>query len=365
MLNQVDSKMAESFPTFRSLASLFAGSWTTSAQRQSLLRLIAVAAEENLSLPPLLEAWAADEGGRQQRRLLSLARLLKNGTSLPDAIETVPGVLRDEDVLGIRFGAQSGALPAALRELIGESPQPQTNRPSRVRETMVYFCSVLVVGSLIVAFIHIKLVPNLHKILNEYDLKPPGVVQWSWWFFGDVLDKYWYLFALAILALIWFTFSARPGRFLRRTFLGRFLYPLRDLRAAEVLKSLGVAAEAGRPTPGALSTLARYHFDPRVRNKLLFVRNEVEQGADVWQSMAGVGLVTPPEARVLETAERVGNRPWALRQLAAGKERRTNRRLDRWSELALPVLVVAMGAFVLFEALTLFVPLVKLIEAQL
>jgi type IV pilus assembly protein PilC len=132
-----------------------------------------------------------------------------------------------------------------------------------------------------------------------------------------------------------------------------------------VLEKLSVSTAAGRPIAGALSTLARYHFDPAIRNKLLFVRNEVEQGADVWQSMATAGLITPPEVRVLETAERVGNRPWALEQLAAGKERRAMRRLDRLSELLLPMLIVAMGAIVLFQALSVFIPLVKIIESQL
>jgi type II secretory pathway component PulF len=354
--------MVEQFPTFRQLAGWFAGSWTTSAQRQSLLRLIAVAAEEKLPLDPLLEAWAKDEGGLQRRRLLSLAQMLKGGTPLPDAVETVPGILREDDVLAIRFGAQSGALAPAIREVLAGSQTAQF-RPAKTRGSFEYVVTVLLVSSLIVGFIEVKIRPALRQIFAEYGMKAP-VFRFSWEF-GEFLVHYWYLPVFGLLVLFWFAFSARPGRFLRRTFLGRFVYPLRELRAAEVLKSLSVAAAAGRPMPGALSTLARYHFDPRVRNKLLFVRNEVEQGAEVWQSMAHAGLVTSPEARVLETAERVGNRPWALQQLAAGKERRTKRRLDRWSELLLPVLVAAMGIFVLFEALSLFVPLTKLLEAQL
>ena len=80
----------------------------------------------------------------------------------------------------------------------------------------------------------------------------------------------------------------------------------------------------------------------------------MEQGADVWQSMAKLGLLSAPEVRVLETAERVGNRPWVLHQLALLKKRRTMRRLAHWSELALPLVIVLMGAFVLFQALGVF-----------
>jgi type IV pilus assembly protein PilC len=338
--------------------------WTTPVQRQSLLRLIAVATEENLALNPLLEAWAEDERGVQRCRLRSLVQLLIGGMPLPDAVEAVPGVLSDEDVLAIRFGAQSGTLAATVRQTLKDIPSTTMGYSSRFRRAIDYFVTVLLVGSVIVAFIQIKIAPKLSYIIHEFEMQPPAVVQWSWSIFG-VLGHYWYLAAFAALVLLWLTLSPRPGRFLRRTYLARLLFPLRELRAADVLQQLSLATAAGRPIAGVLSTLARFHFDPTVRNKLLFVRNEVEQGADVWQSMAAAGLVTQPEVRVLQSAEQIGNRPWALHQLALGKKRRTARRLDRLSEFVLPVLVIALGAFVLFQALTVFVPISNFISHSL
>ena len=84
----------------------------------------------------------------------------------------------------------------------------------------------------------------------------------------------------------------------------KYFGPMRDWRSAEVLQRLGAVTAGGRPLPSALSTLARYHFDPAIRHKLLFARNEVEQGADLWQSLATVRLVNPAEATVMEVATR-------------------------------------------------------------
>jgi hypothetical protein len=117
------------------------------------------------------------------------------------------------------------------------------------------------------------------------------------------------------------------------------------------------------PVPGALSTLARYHFDPTVRNKLLFVRNEVEQGANVWQSMSSVDLLTEPEVRAMAIAERVDNRPWTLIQLAGGKRRRSLWRIERLSELLLPAVVILIGAFVLLQGLGMFMTLTQLVHS--
>jgi len=67
----------------------------------------------------------------------------------------------------------------------------------------------------------------------------------------------------------------------------------------------------------------------------------------------------------MKTAERVGNRAWVLKQLVGVKRRRSRRRLQRAAEIVLPVLVILLGGFVLFQALTIFEPLVKLIEGHL
>lgn len=348
------------FPTFRRLWRPWR---TTQLQRLALLRLIAVATEEQLPLAPLLDAWALDERGNQQTRVRRLAKLLHNGAPLATAVEEVPGALREEDVLAIRFGVQSGTLAASLRQSLNASTRSLTSR-REIRGAIFYGGVVAVMASLIVAFNQIKIIPAIRAILHDYSMEAPEPLQWSVWI-GDVATRYWWAGAIGLLALAWSAFSAWPGRFLRHTIAGRLFLPLRELRSAEVLQKLSVAAQAGRPMPGALSTLARYHFDPRVRHKLLFVRNELEQGADVWRSMTAAGLLTPPEERLINSADVLGNRSWALKQLAAGKERRTLRLLDRFSALAIPAVVLLLGAFVLLQGLSIFVPLVTLVMGVL
>ena len=78
-----------------------------------------------------------------------------------------------------------------------------------------------------------------------------------------------------------------------------------------------------------------------------------------------IGLLTAPEARVLETADRVGNRPWALKQIAQLKKRRTLRRLGQLSELALPAVILLFGSYVLFQALGVFEFLTDVVYSQL
>jgi len=358
------------FPTLRRLANIRIEwrlpSWwplhSTVAQRRSLLRLIAVAIEENIPLAPLMAQWAEDERGVQQSRLRQLAKLLEAGHSLPDAVEEIPGVLRDEDVLAIRFDAQSGTRTAAIRQMLPEPPIAGLNPASRTRRVLGYLFVGLPVALVLVSFLQLRIMPVFQRIFQEFGIRQPPAMNWSI-ALANLFVQYWWIGAVALLAVVWTTFSTRAGRFVRYSIVNRLVRPLRELHAAEVLQNLGVALQAGRPLPGALSTLARYHFDPDVRHKLLFVRNELEQGEDLWQSLANVELLGPEEVYLLEAAERVGNRPWALAQIVGVKKRRTRRRFEWLSELLLPALVIVLGVFVLVQALSIFQPLLTLIES--
>jgi type II secretory pathway component PulF len=359
------------FPTFRrvlnrpiwlpSWLSSWWPSYTTSVQRQSLLRLIVAALEQNVPLAPLLEQWAKDEHGAQGRRIQRLAALLKSGRPLADAVEEIPGLLRDEDVLAIRFDAQSGTRTAAARHMLDDALPAAASPLHRARRTFGYLLVVVPIGLILIAFLQFRIVPILQRMFQEFGLRLPELLVWSRPLMMTLLG-YWWLALIAFCVLLWCMFSTRGGRLIRNSIVGRWIGPTGQRQSADVLEKLSVGLSAGRPVASALSTLARYHFTPAIRHQLLFVRNEMEQGADIWQSMTAVGLLTPAETRLMSTAERLGNRGWALAQLAAVKKRRTEHRMQRAAELLLPVVIVALGAIVLLQALTVFQPLIQMLK---
>jgi len=289
--------MDTSFPTFRRLVNYripipaWWPSYTTAWQHQTLLRLIAVALEDNLPLAPLIEQWAEDGQGIQKDRLHRLAHLLHSGRALPDALEEVPGVLREEDLLALRFDAQSGTRTATIRAMQDDSQAARASQLERIHGDFLYFSLMALIGLVFFVFLQVKIIPVFLKILSEFGAEPSRMLPWSIEVARGVAE-YWWFTLLVMGGVLWLLFSTRSEWRFRLGLLWRAVYPLRELDSADVLQKLGVAVTSGRPIPGALSTLARYHFDPTIRHKLLFVRNEVEQGADVWQTMTTAGLLT-------------------------------------------------------------------------
>src|SRR5262245_59234673 len=195
--------------------------YTTTAQRRGLLRMIAVSIEEKLPLEPLLESCAEDERGAQRVRVLGLIRILNEGTPIADAVEQVPNILRDEDILALRFDAQSGTVTTAARQALSGSDAGLSEPPPRLRSTKVYLVAVLLVGFPIVVFNEMKIVPKLNQIFREFQLPLPRVTE-SFRQLGDTFSNYAWLLVLALVALALLFLFARPGRSVRRAMLRVF-----------------------------------------------------------------------------------------------------------------------------------------------
>jgi type II secretory pathway component PulF len=210
-------------------------------------------------------------------------------------------------------------------------------------------------------FNEVKIFPAFRAIFREFAMSLPPVTE-SFLRITGVFSDYAWLFLLALIVLALLFLFARPGRFVRQAMV-RLFGTRRSQWSGDLLRMIAIASNAGRPIGGALSTLARYHFDPTIRRRLLYVRNEIEQGALLWPSMSAAELITPADERALDLSERLGNRSWVLSQLAYAKTRRATHRRDLMSQLLLPFAVLLLGAFVLYQALAIFVPLITLVES--
>ena len=125
---------------------------------------------------------------------------------------------------------------------------------------------------------------------------------------------------------------------------------------------LSVSLRAGRPLAGALSTLARYHYDTLIRHKLLFVRNEIEQGADIWESMATARLLSTQESRALDCSTSSETRAWSMNQLAKLRRDQVSGRLELFTMILQVVVILMLAAAVLLVALACLSPLVEMVS---
>jgi protein transport protein HofC len=332
-----------------------------STRYQSILWSLTVAAERGLPLVPALDAVAEEQGPLGGWRAHRLARLLEAGWPLPDALEQVRGPIPREMLVAIRVGCEAGAPGEALRQAL-TALESRSMVWAELGWKTGYLLFLLVWAWGISMFMMLKITPAFAKIFADFGANLPTATQLL--IDGASLAaNFWFLLAplhlllgcLMVYATIryigWFDWDV-PG-------LGWFT---RRYHTANLLESLAVAVAHGRPLPQALAGLALRYPRWWIRYKLRGALFDLDGGADWCESLCRRGLIGRAEVAVLQAAQRVGNLPWALREMAESNRRRLAYRLRGLLHLLFPVVVLAFALMVAAFVIGYFMPLIALIE---
>lgn len=370
--------MTELFPTFskwfKPHSNIRIGSWslrgptwfistwlgdTLATQQRSLLRVLALAHSERLEFAPLVTCLAEEHRGRYRRLLKRFARRLESGATFVDALEQTPDVLDDDAVLALRFGSQSGTTQAVFDLLQSREVDSELNG---AKQMWVYWTVLACTIALLIMFMMVLIVPTYKMLFADFGIALPNQLR-ALIIISDKFAQYFVLWTLVGVVAFGLFWSSYVRRFVRRKVAPMFVLPLAQLRRAELLKLLAVAVDSGRPLAGSISTLARYHYDSKVRQQLLFARNEIEQGIESWQGLSEAGFLNQPQFEAVATAPNNEIRAWTLRRLASNIRATAQRRTSLGLALMQPVVVLTFGAIVMFVFVSFFSVLVQMVTS--
>lgn len=343
------------------------GIWThhRRAQQGSLLWLLAIAVEKKMPLIEEIEAYADSLWGLRRRKTQELAERLREGIPLPQALEELPGLVPNSAVLAAYTGASSGTLAQSLRDAAVRHASSLDPSPvaSSVSGFIIYCCSILVITQVIVGFQIYYIVPKLKRIFEDFSTELPAVTQ-ALLAVSDTMSAFFLLF-IPILALpsgllLLMGVSYCLGWSNLRIPVVTRRFPRTD--SPWILRILAQTVVAGRALVDGLRTLSAHHPRSHIRGRLSRTVQFVEGGEDAWHALESEGLINGREVAVITAAQRAGNLPWALNELADSMERRQTLRLLTAFELARPFVVIAIGAVVAFVCIGFFSPLIKLLN---
>ena len=292
-----------------------------------------------------------------------LFELLGRGVPLAEAIKQSPRALPREAIAYVSAGESIEAEAAALKELSHGDRSNLTAVWRMYIDRLCYLAAVLVTLSVVMAFLMIKIVPEFEKIFQEFDLQLPRLTELAIevsQFTVDYLGAPLLLLAIVSLlaALVIAACYLSDVRVLG--WLGDRLF--RGRRTADVLRILAVSTEHRQPLTTVIERLAQVYPSRMLRRQLAPAATAIAAGGDWRDSLHDARFVSSAEQSLLKTAEKTGNLPWALRTVAARQEKRIVYRLAAAVQVLYPILIVCLGALVAFFVVSLFVPLVKLVE---
>ncbi len=330
--------------------------------QRAFIRTMAIAAERKIPLAATARACAAERGAWPRQKMLLLAHMIESGVPLPEAFARSKGLFPDTAMPVLQIGCQTGTLAKALGQF-SAAGSGIINIWGSITAKLLWAIMLLIYSVGIITFYMIKIVPAMQKIFADFEAELPWVTQLV---IGASQANglflalgFWGLVLLSLLALYsllrysgWIHFNL-PGT-------GRLL---RRLDMATVLESLSLVVERNQPMAPALATLALMYPKRGIRSRLHRVWMDVQSGGDWCHSLARHRLIKPKDEAVLQSAARVGNLGWAIRQLADSQRRRSIYRLQTMAQVVFPPLVILIGAFFAILVIGFFMPLVTLIQS--
>jgi type II secretory pathway component PulF len=330
------------------------------ARQDSLLAVLAIAAERNMPLAPAVAAFADQFRGLSYRRIMNLAAQLNWGTALPMALERAGRVASGDAILLAWVGHETGTLPKALR-LAAASRSTVLPIWTAIAHRLSYLLALLLFMEGISTFLFYYILPRLESIFRDFSLPLPWVtlvaINAGWW-----MIKYGYFTILiAVIELVLLAFLPLSLLGWGNVHIPLFDRVLGRRHTALVLRSLSLAVEGTKPIAVGLETLAEHYPTAWMRRRLAHVRDDLRAGADWIESLRHRGVLRASDAEVIKSAGAVGNLSWALAELAESIERRLAARANMVVQTFFPVAVIMLGGVVFLLAVAYFIPLVKLI----
>ncbi len=292
---------------------------------------------------------------------------VEQGSTLTEALRRHPRCFPNLFVSLVHAG-EEGGLMAPMLDRIGSLLEYAEETEHRIRSATFY--PMLIVGELVLAFVVlVKFVlprfASLFRNLNA-DLPLPTRVLIAT---SDFFDRFWFLCLAALAGLVLggiFWLKTDAGRRRRDHFIisvpifGPIFLKIIVSRFARVLAAL---VAGGVPIVQALE-IARGSLDNKVMEaEIDRMRDGLIGGQGLADPLRGSKVFPPLVVRMLAVGEETGSIDKMLVRVARYYDQDVDYTIKNLSSAIEPVLLVVLGAAVLFTALAVFLPLWNLMNA--
>ncbi|MEX0820421.1 MAG: type II secretion system F family protein [Pirellulaceae bacterium] len=331
------------------------------AENRTLLWCLAAAAERGIPLEQAARAYSQERSDELGIRAARLAELLEGGTPLSLALGDTRIHLPLDTSVAVRVGIETGDLGAALAK-VGKYDDDADTLLRSIFEKVFYLAVVANVLLGILTFIMLKIVPVFARMFEEFELELPLMTQLLV-AMSEYIVNYWFLY---FPFFCWIPLFLLIGLLHYIGWLPRNLpfinwFVLR-LDGGLVMRCLALSVKQQRPLPEMIWLLSRLYPKSSVRKRLRRAGQALNNGEHWCAALRQAKLLRSSDVAILTAAERSGNLEWALEEMADSSLRRLAYRLRLGVNVLFPVVLCIFGMFIGFVVLSLFMPLVSLIQ---
>jgi type II secretory pathway component PulF len=334
-----------------------------------ILRNLATLVGNGVPLPRALATLAQEDTLARHREVLdALRRKVETGAPLSTALLDVPGVCDRLTASQIRIGERAGALAEALSQLAQRREKSREIR-SQIIKKIAYPAMLVVLGSGLIAFLLLYVVPVFEQTYAEAHVPLPFVTQVLIW--AGALARQYFLAALGVGALgVLVLVQVRRNEsiaapmdqmLLRMPMFGRWF---RDIAVLQLMDALNTLMTSGFTLAEALRQTAESADNRAMRRGVRSLVTAVERGERFSREIERHPDLFPPIVNQLVV---VGESTGQLAKATTDICEHLRREIDRKTTLMVgalePILTISLASAIAVILLAIYLPMFDMVNA--
>lgn len=335
--------------------------WRRAFESQ-LLWLMCMVVRHQQPLAPELRALAMSKSVGLKKRLLAAADALDHGDELWLALERFK-LLPAATTAVLRMTEGTSHVEMSLQRLANlSSRRLKQAQSSLLTESLMQALMLIVISAFIVSGVMYFIVPKLKVIFEEFGSELPrstvALINLSDTLISSTSSFFWA--GLALSVVIWKTICHLVGWGELPIPILMHWYPKRD--APEMFRSIAGIAQMKAGFPEKLQELAHRPGRPDLGARYQRISEAICEGNDLSEALWSERVATRTQCDAIAAGQRNRHAEFVLFSLADQLDLREQRRGSAWIELLRPAVVIACGLLTAFLVISLFVPVVKLLN---
>jgi type IV pilus assembly protein PilC len=324
--------------------------------------------DAGVSLVRCLSVLQEQTANPKLRRIIAdIQSEVEAGQTLSRAMQKYPRVFNNLFIGLVRAGEVGGVLEESLQRL-SQFLEKDVELRRKVKAAMTYPAIVMFVAVAIVVGLVTIILPkfiSLFKELGVADFPVPTLILMG---ISHFLTTYWYI-AAAIGVAFWLIFRA----FVRTRF-GKRIYDMFKLKMpvfgklnhrialARFSRTLGTLLVSGVPILQALETVAGAVDNDIISDAVMEARARIREGDRIGDPLQKSKMFPPMVVQMISIGEESGALDQMLTKIADFYEQEVDAALSSLTSAIEPIMIVFLGGAVGFIVISMFLPLVALIQ---
>jgi type IV pilus assembly protein PilC len=319
---------------------------------------------------PVLRSLKILEGqmrkGVLRNALIDVVDDVESGTTLSEAFSKHPKCFDRLYVNMVKAGEAGGALEVILQRLADFKEKAQTLK-RRIIGAMVYPIVVITVAIGILTFIMVWIIPKFQKIFNDFRFPLPEMTKFLMRT-SELFVEYWWtipLFPICLWLFVKLVRLSRTGAYvvdwikLHIPIMGNLI---NKTNVARTTRTLGTLIASGVPILEALSIVRETCTNRVFERCYQRVYESIRVGDTIAQPLKESRLVDDMVVNMVDVGEETGELDTMLYKIADVYDEEVNVLVQSLISLLEPLMIVVLGAIIGFIVISLFLPLIKLLE---